>query len=205
MTPLNAALIRTADIALSASGLLVLAVPMAIVAIAIRADGGPALFRQRRVGRCGMPFEILKFRTMRHSGEAGSGEVRGEGATALAEARQRFQTTQMNDPRITRVGAPLRKLHIDELPQLLNVLKGDMSLVGVRPDTPAQEQDYSSEYWRVRHSLRPGITGTAQLINAATMAERTARELEWLEKPGFGRYVGILVATVAKVARRSGI
>lgn len=205
MTPLNAALIRTSDIALSAAGLLALALPMAVVALAIRADGGPALFRQKRVGRDGRVFEIMKFRTMRHSGDAGSGEVKGEGAAALAEARQRFQTTQVNDPRITPIGAPLRKMHIDELPQLLNVLKGDMSLVGVRPDTPAQEQDYSGDYWRVRHTLRPGITGMAQLINAATIAERTAKELEWLQKPEFGRYVCVLAATVAKVARRSGI
>lgn len=202
----NPILIRICDVALAVVMVAGLAVPMAVIALLIKAeDRGPALFVQRRVGRNGKPFDILKFRTMRVDPDAGSGEVDGEGPEALAAARSRFRTTEVNDPRITRIGAPLRLMHLDELPQLFNVLTGDMSFVGVRPDTPAQQADYPAAYWKERHVLRPGITGPAQLFNSSSLEERTARERTWLTNPAFVTYWGTLIATLAKVLKRSGI
>lgn len=206
MNRLDSLLIRTADVLFALALLVVLAAPMAIIALLIRAeDRGPSLFLQRRVGRKGEAFKILKFRTMRVDPVSGSGDVKGLGPEALAEARSRFQTTSVNDPRITRIGAPLRRMHLDELPQIINVLAGDMSVVGVRPDTPAQEADYAPEYWRERHELRPGITGPAQLHNAANLEERTRLERVWLRGPTFTTYLRTLFATVGKVMKRSGI
>ncbi len=206
MVLLNKLLIRVADIVIALFALLVFGLPMLLIALLIRTeDRGPALFLQRRVGRDRKTFSILKFRTMRVDPLAGSGEVDGQGPEAIAAARARFRTTEVNDPRITRIGAPLRLMHLDELPQLLNVLAGDMSVVGVRPDTPAQEADYSPSYWVERHTLRPGITGPAQLFNARTLAERAELERRWLSDPAIGTYVRTLFATIGKVMKRSGI
>jgi len=206
MVRYNAQLIRAADILIALVALLVLGVPMLVIALLIWAeDRGPSLFLQRRVGRDRKLFSIMKFRTMRVDPRTGSGEVDGAGAEAVAAARARFQTTKVNDPRITRIGATLRLMHLDELPQLLNVLAGDMSIVGVRPDTPAQEADYSPSYWVERHALRPGITGPAQLHNAQTLEQRSELERKWLSGPGFPAYARTLFATVGKVAKRSGI
>jgi lipopolysaccharide/colanic/teichoic acid biosynthesis glycosyltransferase len=202
----NPILIRICDVALAVVMVAGLAAPMAVIAALIKAeDRGPALFVQRRVGRNGKPFDILKFRTMRVDADAGSGMVEGEGPEALAAARSRFRTTDVNDPRITRIGAPLRLMHLDELPQLFNVFAGDMSFVGVRPDTPAQQADYDPSYWEERHALRPGITGPAQLFNSSNLEERTARERTWLSNPDFVTYWTTLIATVGKVVKRSGI
>lgn len=202
----NPFLIRTADLLFALLLLIGLAVPMAIIAVLIKAgDGGPALFVQPRVGKDGAVFSVLKFRTMRVDSGAGSGAVTGAGREALVAARTRFRTTEVNDPRITRIGAPLRKMHLDELPQVFNVLTGDMSLVGVRPDTPAQELDYTPAYWRERHVLRPGITGPAQLHNVSSLEERTRLERTWLSDPSIPTYARTLLATIGKVLKRSGI
>ncbi|MGB5077795.1 MAG: sugar transferase, partial [Sphingorhabdus sp.] len=108
-------------------------------------DTGPVLFRQKRVGRYCQEFTIYKFRTMVVDAERRGGHA-----------------TMENDPRITRIGRILRKTSMDELPQLFNVVCGDMSIVGPRPDVPAQQSEYSPEDWKLRHSVRPGITGLAQ-------------------------------------------
>jgi lipopolysaccharide/colanic/teichoic acid biosynthesis glycosyltransferase len=120
-------------------------------------------------------------------------------------ARTRFRTTQPDDPRVTPVGRVIRKTHLDELPQLYNVLRGDMSLVGVRPDTPAQETDYSEEYWRFRHKLRPGITGPAQAMNPADggMEGRCYWETVWIEHHSLPLYFRVLLKTVSKVLKMS--
>lgn len=206
MRRLDPLLIRSVDLLFALGLLIVLAIPMAVIALMIRAeDRGPALFVQRRVGKGGRAFEILKFRTMRVNPVSGSGRVEGSGPAALAEARSRFQTTTANDPRITRIGGPLRAMHLDELPQVINVLAGHMSVVGVRPDTPAQEADYAPAYWIERHRLRPGITGPAQLYNVSSLDERTRLERLWLRDPTFRAYIHALVGTVGKVLRRSGV
>jgi sugar transferase (PEP-CTERM system associated) len=135
---------------LTAAVLLVLAAPlMLLTAVAIRLDSaGPVLFRQRRVGRAGEVFEILKFRTMRVDAEV-------DGA----------QFAQTGDPRVTRVGRFLRRSRLDELPQLLNVLKGEMAFVGPRPERPEFVADLQEKipYYYLRTVIRPGITGWAQI------------------------------------------
>lgn len=200
-------MMRAFDILLSAM-LLVGAIPlMLVIAIMTYAhDGGPALFRQTRVGRNGRPFTILKFRSMRQDDqESRSGDVASGSREDKERARARFRTTEPEDPRVTPVGRVLRKTHLDELPQVFNVLRGDMSLVGVRPDTPAQETDYSEEYWRLRHTLRPGITGPAQVMNTADggMEGRRYWETVWIERHSLRLYFHILIKTVSKVLKMS--
>jgi lipopolysaccharide/colanic/teichoic acid biosynthesis glycosyltransferase len=137
---------RILDAALSAAGLVVVLPLMAIIAIAVRlTSSGPVLFRQRRVGKDGKLFEILKFRTMLH---------RPQG-TGLG-------VTRKGDSRITVTGKVLRRVKLDELPQLFNVLRGDMSLVGPRPDLAEFCQAVRPELQRV-FTLRPGLTGWATL------------------------------------------
>lgn len=195
-------IIRALDVALSSVGLAFLSIPMSVVSFLIWLDDrGSPLFRQLRVGKNGKPFTIVKFRTMRIDVEQFQGEVRGAGDKSRAD----FRTTVANDPRITKLGRHLRRSHLDELPQLFNVLAGDMSMVGVRPDTPVQEDDYPAEYWSDRHRLRPGLTGPAQLYSdTATLSQRTLLEREWLADPSLRRYVTVLMETAAKVLKRTG-
>lgn len=139
---------RILDVALSFLALVLLSPLMALAAGAIVWDSGwPILFRQTRIGRYGREFGMLKFRSM------------VPGAASLGPYH-----TLTDDPRITRVGRFIRRTSIDELPQLVNVLKGDMSLVGPRPDVPAQRVLYSETDWQARCSVRPGITGLAQAL-----------------------------------------
>lgn len=198
-------MIRLIDIVLSLLILLLAGLPMLIVAGAIYAqDGFPVIFRQTRIGQNGRPFTIFKFRSMRLAPpDSRSGAVAGTSRDEKAQARAAFQTTRVNDPRITAVGSVMRKTHLDELPQIFNVLRGDMSLVGVRPDTPAQEVDYSEEYWRLRHSLLPGITGLAQVMNTPEggMDGRRHWETVWIERHSLRLYFSVLFRTVGKVLK----
>lgn len=133
---------RCFDVLLSLTGLLVLAPLFAVLSVAVRLDSpGPAIFRQQRVGRHGRPFAILKFRTMR----AGAGPL----------------VTAGDDPRITRVGALLRQSKLDELPQLWNILRGDMSLVGPRPEVPRYVAHYPPGIRERVLGVRPGLTDPA--------------------------------------------
>ena len=135
---------RALDIVASALGLLVLGPVMAICALAVKASSqGPVLFRHRRVGRRGRTFELLKFRTM-------------------ADRAAGAQITSAGDPRITRVGRVLRRYKLDELPQLMNVLRGDMSLVGPRPEVKRYVDLFPREYERILE-VRPGITDFAAI------------------------------------------
>lgn len=197
-------LIRLSDLAIAGVLFVVLALPMLAIAAAIRlSDGGPALFRQERVGRAGRRFTVLKFRTMRVDRD-GSGSGARVANESIDAAAARFKRTEPGDPRITRAGKLLRPSHLDELPQLLNVLAGDMSLVGVRPDTPVQEGDYTPAYWQLRHRFAPGLTGPAQLrSDPLTFDQRNAEELRWIEGRSLAMYWRILLRTAAKVMRRS--
>lgn len=187
----QAVVIRLIDLLGAIILLAIACLPLLAIALAIRlSDGGPALFRQQRVGQGCEPFTIYKFRTMRHH--------------SLDMASRENVSTMTGDPRITGIGTVLRPSHLDELPQILNVLKGDMSLVGVRPDTPVQERDYCAEHWQQRHLLRPGITGPSQLIRGdVTLPMRIAAEREWIANASIAKYLAVLFSTVGKVLSRS--
>lgn len=141
---------RVLDFTIAVLGLLICAIPMVMVALLIRIESpGPAIFRQQRIGKDGKVFEILKFRSMRQGAEhTGSGVYSGKG-----------------DTRVTRLGRVLRATSIDELPQLFNILRGDMSLIGPRPPLtyhPWSIEEYTDEQRRM-FDVRPGITGWAQV------------------------------------------
>ena len=153
------------------------------VAILVESKGG-VIFTQERVGQFAKPFSMYKFRSM------------------VADAHQKGPYfTAKGDPRITRVGAFLRKTSLDELPQLLNVLKGDMSLVGPRPDVFTQRSNYTQQHWEKRTSVKPGITGLAQAIarNVGGQEQRTALDLEYVDKMSLGFDLKILLLTVKQV------
>jgi lipopolysaccharide/colanic/teichoic acid biosynthesis glycosyltransferase len=144
---------RALDAAAAAAGLVVAAPVLGLAALAVKLqDGGPVLFRQRRVGKDGVEFELLKLRTM-----VVDAETRGAGLAV-----------DQGDPRITRPGRILRRLSLDELPQLWNVLRGDMSLIGPRPTLRYQVERYT-ERQRRRLEVKPGITGWAQIHGRARL------------------------------------
>lgn len=158
---------RIFDLAIAIIALTISAPVMAVAAIAIRFEGrGPIFYRQRRVGRCGRYFILFKLRTMRT-------EMCGDG----------LKPAGGDDPRVTRVGRVLRKTSIDELPQLFNVLRGDMAIVGPRPEQPFLVRRY--EKWQhLRHLTKPGITGLWQITCRSTIPlhqpEATYVDLEYI-------------------------
>ena len=153
---------RLLDVLLAGTALLLLSPLLLATAAAVAIDSGfPVLFTQVRIGRDGRRFGMLKFRSM----------------VANAAAIGPFNTSA-NDPRITRVGRFIRRTSLDELPQLLNVLRGDMSLVGPRPDVPVQRSLYNESDWALRCSVRPGITGLAQVVLRSEGTEDQRRELD---------------------------
>jgi sugar transferase (PEP-CTERM system associated) len=158
---------RIMDLALSLALLLLAAPVMVLVAIAIRLNSkGPAIYCQARVGLRGDVFDVLKFRSMRQDAEAQNGA----------------QWAQTDDPRVTAVGRFLRKYRLDELPQLINVLRGQMSFVGPRPERPYFVEQLRKEisYYDERHSVRPGITGWAQVqYRYGASVEDAYRKLEY--------------------------
>ena len=156
---------RAMDIVLAMAALLALAPLLLGAALAIALETGlPVLFRQTRVGLNGREFGMYKLRSM---------------VKNAAQVGPYFTTD--NDPRITRVGRFVRRTSIDELPQLINVLKGEMSLVGPRPDVPAQRSLYTPVDWAQRCSVRPGITGLAQALyrSDSTEAQRLEADLRY--------------------------
>ena len=118
---------------------------------------------------------------------------------SLKSARERFKSTSINDKRITNIGKFIRSFHIDELPQILNVLKGDMSLVGPRPDVLAQMADYTQKEWDKRNSIRPGITGFSQISKIYSTKERIKYDLMYLDKLSFVFDTKILLLTFVKL------
>ena len=176
---------------ITGSLLLIAAAPLmlAVALIILSCTGRPVLFRQNRVGRSGQTFVILKFRTM-----------------VVDETRSGSFSTAVNDPRITGVGQVLRRWSLDELPQLLNVVRGDMSLVGPRPDVPEQRALYSDDEWELRHSVRPGITGLAQARFRSTVTEEVRKELDlrYAVKPSVAWDIAILAGTVKQLFKNTG-
>ena len=182
---------RALDICASLALLALFAPLLALAVIAIRLESaGPAIYRQRRVGLRGAPFDMLKLRTMVHGAEAmGAGLAVNEG-----------------DWRITRVGSLLRRTSLDELPNLLNVLRGEMSLIGPRPTIPVQVAQYT-ERQRGRLLIKPGITGWAQVNGRAslTWGERIELDLYYIEHRSLRLDLEILARTVAMVIGGSGL
>lgn len=167
------ALKRSVDLAAGTVALVVLAPLMAMIALAIRLDSpGPVFFLQRRIGRGGQPFPLLKFRTM-----VNDAEERKDGLHHLNEAVGLFKIA--GDPRITRVGRLLRRMSLDELPQLLNVLRGEMSIVGPRP--LVAEEDRRVQGWhRRRLHLTPGMTGHWQVLGSARIPLEEMVRIDYL-------------------------
>lgn len=179
---------RCIDVVGASLGLLLFAVPMAAIALAIRVTmGPPVLFRQQRPGRGGRPFEIYKFRTMSNHGS-------GSGERAPDEAR------------LKRLGRFLRHTSLDELPELFNVLKGDMSLVGPRPLLMEYLDLYTPEQAR-RHDVRPGMTGWAQINgrNALSWEEKFEHDTWYVNHWSLGLDLKIMLSTMLVVVRGSGV
>ena len=182
---------RAFDIVLAAA-LLVLSAPLlAVAALTIRLEsGGPVFYRQRRIGRHGYPFEVLKLRTM-----VAGAESMGAGIYVLE-----------GDPRITRVGRLLRRFSLDELPNLINVLKGDMAIVGPRPTVQEQVDRYTGRQRR-RLEVKPGITGWAQINGRTSLPwpERIELDVWYVEHRSLRLDLRILARTARLLATGRGL
>lgn len=186
--PMTDAIKRAIDIVVAAVALVVLAVPMGVIAWLVRRDlGSPVLFAQERPGLGGELFTLWKFRTMRDA-------VDDQGRPLPDAAR------------LTRFGRALRASSLDELPELWNILRGDMSFVGPRPLLPQYLDRYTPEQAR-RHEVRPGLTGLAQVKgrNALTWPEKLALDVEYVDRRSLWLDLKIIAATVLLVLRREGI
>jgi lipopolysaccharide/colanic/teichoic acid biosynthesis glycosyltransferase len=182
---------RLFDIAVAGGALILTSPLLAVAVVAIRLEtAGHPIYRQRRIGRDGQPFDMLKLRTMVAGAESiGSGLAVNEG-----------------DPRITRVGAVLRRFSIDELPNLVNVLRGDMAIIGPRPTIPVQVEQYT-ERQRGRLALRPGITGWAQVNGRTSLpwSERIELDLWYIEHRSWRLDIEILMRTIRIVLGGKGL
>lgn len=197
---------RAMDVVLSLVALLVVLPVLLVILAAVRLSSpGPALFRQERLGRAGRTFTCLKFRTM----HADAGARLERVLEADQELRQEWEATQKlkRDPRVTRVGALLRRTSLDELPQLLNIVRGDMSLVGPRPIVEPERQRYGAAMSAVL-SVRPGLTGLWQVSgrNDTTYRERVSLDLRYVETRSLGLDLLICLRTARQMilVRRNG-
>ncbi len=191
---------RVLDVGLALIGLLVTLPLSLVIALLIRRDGpGAILFRQVRVGQHGRPFRLIKFRTMVPDAE------RQWQAPDTAEALAGYRFQDEGDDRITPAGRWLRRTSLDELPNLWNVLVGDMSLVGPRPEVPEIVALYDAEM-RQRLAVKPGITGLAQVSGRGALStlDTIRFDLEYCRRWSLGRDLRILCRTVGSVARRDG-
>jgi lipopolysaccharide/colanic/teichoic acid biosynthesis glycosyltransferase len=182
---------RAFDIVVAGAALLVTSPLLLAALVAIRLESrGHPIYRQRRIGKDGAPFDVLKLRTM-----VDGAEHIGAGLAV-----------DQDDPRITRVGALLRRTSLDELPNLVNVLRGDMALIGPRPTVPVQVEQYT-ERQRGRLALRPGITGWAQVNGRTSLpwAQRIELDLWYIENRSWRLDLRILARTAAMVFGGKGL
>ena len=182
---------RAFDILVATAALILFAPVLLVAAIAIKLGSrGPVLYRQRRIGRDGRPFEMLKLRTM----------VQGSDPVGVGTAVGR------DDPRVTAAGRFLRRTSLDELPNLANVLRGEMAIVGPRPTIPAQVDDYTPRQRR-RHEVLPGITGWAQVQGRAGIPweERIELDLWYVDHRGPALDLRILARTARLVLSGHGL
>jgi lipopolysaccharide/colanic/teichoic acid biosynthesis glycosyltransferase len=182
---------RVLDVALGALGLVVLSPLLVLILVLVKLTSrGPVFYVYERIGKDAVPFRFIKFRTM-----VVGAEERGTGILTLRD-----------DPRVTKVGRVLRRFSLDELPQLWNVLRGDMSLVGPRPGLGFQVEQYTP-FQRRRLAVLPGITGWAQVNgrNAISWDERIERDVEYIERLSLFLDLRILVRTLVAVVRSESL
>jgi lipopolysaccharide/colanic/teichoic acid biosynthesis glycosyltransferase len=221
---------RALDIVGSAALLLILAPLLGLIAIAVRLDSpGPAIFRQQRVGRARKPFMVNKFRSMgagvahdRHrefvlglikgeqpphnlNSREAAGEIEDQDDPNDQHSGPRPYYKMIGDPRVTRVGRLLRRSSLDELPQLWNVLRGDMSLVGPRPPIPYEVEHYPAE-WFGRFAVKPGITGLWQVSgrSSVTLDEMVRLDIEYARRRTVWLNILILARTIPTVLLARG-
>jgi len=190
---------RPLDFAMATPLLLMLTIPMIVIAMAIRLTSpGPAIFRQRRIGKDGRPFTVLKFRTMI--------AVPGSGFQLFVCADGSARHKVPDDPRVTPLGRILRRTSLDELPQLINVIRSEMSLVGPRPELSEIVATYDP-WQHERHSVRPGMTGSWQVAGRSNrpMHEHTELDIDYVRRLSFLLDMQILLKTVGVVVRGSGV
>jgi lipopolysaccharide/colanic/teichoic acid biosynthesis glycosyltransferase len=187
--------LRLIDILISSLILLVLSPLLALTAAAIALSSGrPVLYRGARVGRAGALFHMYKFRTLKPDAEDRLGPYLGE------------ELSRRTELEVTRIGRALRAIHLDEVPQLWNVLRGEMAVVGPRPIRPAFFTELCEEipqYWQ-RLAVRPGVTGFAQtrMTREESWADKLAHDMEYIADRSVALYVSVLFATVPKVLGR---
>jgi lipopolysaccharide/colanic/teichoic acid biosynthesis glycosyltransferase len=191
---------RLFDVGIATIGLIVFSPVLALIALLVKLESpGPVLFRQKRVGKDGRPFEVYKFRSMR--------VVRPEEQTVPdIDDIETFRFRPVNfERRVTDIGRALRACSLDEMPQLLNVLKGDMHLVGPRPDEPEIVASYRPEYHE-RFKVKPGVTGLAQVNGRSdlTYQEIMAYDLDYVREQSFARDIRIMLKSLGVVLRREG-
>jgi Undecaprenyl-phosphate galactose phosphotransferase WbaP len=195
---------RALDFIGAAIGLVLLAPFFLIVALMVRADGGPAFFAHQRVGRGGKLFGCLKFRSMVVDSQARLEALLANDPAARAE----WEATRKlkNDPRITRIGRFLRSTSLDELPQLINVLRGEMSLVGPRPVQEAEIDRYYGASAAHYMAVRPGITGLWQVSGRSETSyeSRVALDVSYVSRPSLLADLSILLRTPVAVLSRRG-
>lgn len=189
------AVLRALDVFISGLALLVLFPLLVLTAVAIALSSGrPVLYHGARVGRCGQLFLMYKFRTLKPDAEQRLGPYYGE------------ELSRRTEEEVTRVGRVLRKIHLDEVPQLWNVLRGEMAIVGPRPIRPAFFAELCREipeYWQ-RLVVRPGVTGFAQtrMTREESWADKLVHDMEYIADRSVGLYISVLLATVVKVLGR---
>ena len=200
----NRFLIRLSDIIFSLTGLILLSPLFLLIAIFIKLDSrGPVIYTQKRVGKQGIDFNLYKFRTMFKSSD-----------------RKQLITVGLRDPRITKSGNFLRKYKLDELPQLMNVLMGDMSIVGPRPEVRKYTEMYVPSQYMIVLSVKPGITDIASIEYSGenellsdkddperfyvdeVMPAKIRLNMIYLEKPTFPNYLRIIFRTIVKIVRQ---
>jgi Undecaprenyl-phosphate galactose phosphotransferase WbaP len=195
---------RALDIIGAGVGLVLLAPFFLFVALMVRADGGPAFFAHQRVGRGGKLFGCLKFRSMVIDSQARLEALLANDPAARAE----WEATRKlkNDPRITRIGRFLRSTSLDELPQLINVLRGEMSLVGPRPVQEAEIDRYYGASAAHYMAVRPGITGLWQVSGRSETSyeSRVALDVSYVSRPSLLADISILLRTPVAVLSRRG-
>jgi len=197
-------LTRVLDVGLAGLALVLLAPLLLLIAAALWvAEPGPILFRHRRIGRGGASFDCLKFRSMALDAEARLAQLLSADPAAAAEWAADHKLR--HDPRVTRIGAFLRSTSLDELPQLANVLQGEMSLVGPRPIVQAEIAKYGRSYRRYC-AVKPGITGLWQVSgrNDVSYGRRVALDRLYAKRKGLLLDLGILAVTIPAVLARRG-